>query len=233
MCVPRSRTNVSGPSEVCSNVSDCHSESCNSVRGGDVTRRHAVLQKGVTMMLRSVNVSVALADATDDITTRALLKQAGFVLPRTGGGGRAKGGDILAPRGIGTDTKPLVVDFTVVNERTAKWVADPFPADSAEQKKCGIYRGMYDKITYGFRGFGMEIGGRLGPEAEALIQLAQGLWWDIHGKKVLPSGANWTCPSFASYWRQRLVGAVQRFNATMAVGRARRVAQLRVARDWA
>ena len=93
-----------------------------------------------------------------------------------------------------------------------------------------MYTKMYDKIDYGFRGFGIEIGGRLGPEAEDLIQVAQGMWWEANGRKALPTGANWTCPSFASFWRQRMVGSVQGFTASMVLGRARRVAEIRVSR---
>ena len=87
---------------------------------------------------------------------------------------------------------------------------------------------MYERIGYGFRAFGVEIGGRLGPEAEGLIQIAKEMWWAVKGKGVLPEGANWTCPSFTSYWRQRLVGVVQGFSAEMTVGHSRRGAELRV-----
>ena len=182
------------------------------------------------MRLKSVGVVVAIADATDDPTTRSLLERAG-VARKMKAGGRYKGGDILIPGGLGEDPKPLVIDLTIVNERAPTHLSHPWPAELAEMKKCSQYRGMYDKIAYGIQGFGMEIGGRLGPAAENLIQLAQGLWWEANGKKALPAGANWTCPSFSSYWRQRFVGVVQRFNALMVRGRARRVAQLRVVQD--
>ena len=219
-----------GSSEQLVNVTDAHHEVCTSVAGGDVTKRHNRLRDVIKAMLKSVGVVVAIADATDDPTTRSLLERAG-VARKSKAGGRYKGGDILIPRGLGEDPKPLVIDLTIVNERASTHLSHPWPAEFAEMHKRGEYGDMYDKIAYDFRGFGMEVGGRLGPEAEELIQLAQGLWWEANGKKALPAGANWTCPSFSSYWRQRMVGEVQRFNALMVRGRARRVAQLRVVRD--
>jgi hypothetical protein len=48
------------------------------------------------------------------------------------------------------------------------------------------------------------------------------------GKDAVPDGANWTCPSFSSYWRQRFVSVVQTSTAAMVLSRARRVAELRV-----
>jgi hypothetical protein len=54
---------------------------------------------------------------------------------------------------------------------------------------------MYSKISYDFKGFSVEIGGRLGPMAEELIADAQKMWLDLMGKDAVPDGANWTCPS--------------------------------------
>ena len=101
-------------------------------------------------------------------------------------------------------------------------------ASQAAEKKRAKYSLMYDKISYDFDGFAIEIGGRgLGPAAEDLLTQLQKLWWNKMGKAALPDGANWTCPSFTSYWRQRLVGAAQGWTAAMGVARSRRVAELR------
>ena len=140
--------------------------------------------------------------------------------------GRTVGGDILV-RGLGGKDTPTVIDLTVVSEAVITNCRDKHPALTAEVVKVGTYK-VYDKILYGFRGFGMEIGGRLGPDAEGLIQIAKEMWWAVKGKHAVPDGANWTCPSFTSYWRQRLVGVVQGFTAEMALDRCRRVADLRV-----
>jgi hypothetical protein len=61
-----------------------------------------------------------------------------------------------------------------------------------------------------------------------LIQIAKEMWREVKGKNAVPDEANWTCPSFTSYWRQRLVGVVQGFSAEMTMNRSRRTAELRV-----
>ena len=121
----------------------------------------------------------------------------------------------------------MVLDVTVVSERVTTNRRDEWPAKTAEEKKHAKYSLMYDKISYDFDGFAIEIGGRLGPAAEDLLTQLQKLWWNKMGKAALPDGANWTCPSFTSYWRQRLVGAAQGWTAAMGVARSRRVAELR------
>jgi len=45
----------------------------------------------------------------------------------------------------------------------------------------------------------VEIGGRLRPEAEKLIENLQKMWWAKMGKKAISDDANWTFPSFSSY----------------------------------
>ena len=105
-----------------------------------------------------------------------------------------------------------------------------WPANAAEERKRNgpnKYESMYDKIGYGFRGFAVEVGGRLGPEAESLIRWAQGAWLR-RGELDPPEGSDWTCPTFATYWRRRIIGSVQRASALMAVDQARRVAEQRL-----
>lgn len=211
-----------------SNVDDAHLETCTAVKEGDTTRRHRRLQDSLAAMLRAAGMRVALVDATEDYTTRALLARAGATVQRTSG--RVRGGDILVYGldGLGPASTPTVIDLTVISERVTTNVRDEWPARSAETRKVTKYVVMYDKISYNFRGFAVEIGGRLGPAAEELIGMAQKLWWELKGKKAVPAGSNWTCPSFASYWRQRMVGCVQGATGAMGVARARRVAELRM-----
>ena len=192
-----------------STVDDAHLEICTAVPGGDVTRRHRKVQECLTECIASVGGIVARTDANDDILTQTALQREGFTM--TSRGGRAKGGDILVRNldGRGPTSKPMVLDVTVISERVTSNRRDEWPAKTAEEKKRAKYSVMYDTISYDFDGFAIEIGGRLGPAAEALLCRLQKLWWDKMGKAALPDEANWTCPSFASYWRQRLVGAAQ------------------------
>ena len=208
-------------------MDDRHLETCTSVKSGDITRRHRQLQEVLVEMLRAVGARVALADATDDYVTRARLADAGVTIKSKG---RTTGGDILV-RGLGGTDTPTVIDLTVVSEAVVTNCRHKHPAMTAELEKVSTrkgYKEMYKKIGYEFRAFGIEIGGRLGPEAEGLIQIAKEMWWVLKGKGALPDGANWTCPSFTSYWRQRVVGVVQGFTAEMTIARSRRVAELRV-----
>ena len=217
-----------GGSGTTTSVDDRHLETCTSVKSGDITRRHRQLQDVLVEMLQAAGARVALADATDDYITRARLADAG-VTPKARG--RTTGGDILVRAGLRGKDTPTVIDLTVVSEAVITNCRDEYPAKTAELEKVGTrkgYKEMYEKIGYGFRAFGVEVGGRLGPEAEGLIQIAKEMWWTVKGKGVLPEGANWTCPSFTSYWRQRVVGVVQGFTAEMTLARSRRVAELRV-----
>ena len=217
-----------GGSGTTTSVDDRHLETCTSVKSGDTSRRHRKLQDTIVEMLRAVGARVAMADATEDYVTRARLAHAGVTVKTKG---RTSGGDILVQTGLGGKSTPTVIDLTVVSEAVVTNSRDMHPAKTAEVNKVGPRKGyteMYKKIGYEFRGFGIEIGGRLGPDAEGLIQIAKEMWWAVKGKSALPDGANWTCPSFTSYWRQRLVGVVQGFSAEMTVDRSRRVAELRV-----
>ena len=116
----------------------------------------------------------------------------------------------------------------MTSERSPSHLKEAHPSKSAEARKVTKYASMYSKISYDFKGFSVEIGGRLGPMAEELIADAQKMWLDLMGKDAVPDGANWTCPSFSSYWRQRFVSVVQTSTAAMVLSRARRVAELRV-----
>jgi hypothetical protein len=48
------------------------------------------------------------------------------------------------------------------------------------------------------------------------------------GANALPDGADWTCPSFTVYWRQRIVGTAQQWAAAMTVDRSRQVRERRL-----
>ena len=173
-----------------------------------------------------------MTDASQDQATRARLERANVVTPHRGG--MTHGGDILIPHGLdmhpGPLSKPVVINLTVVSEWVYSHVSDVWPASTAEARKRTKYTRMYDTIGYDFQGFAAEIEGRLGPEAEKLIENLQKIWWAKMGKKAIPDDANWTCPLFSSYWRQRLVGAVQGWTGAMLVGRVRQVADLRGSR---
>ena len=63
----------------------------------------------------------------------------------------------------------------------------------------------------------------MGGAAEALLATLKARWEDKMGVGTPPPQADWTCPSFTSYWRQRIVMAVQSHSATIFLDRTRRM----------
>ena len=99
----------------------------------------------------------------------------------------------------------------------------------AEKRKADKYADMYAKIDYEFVGFAVEVGGRLGPGAAAFFGRLRDRWEAKEGRRAVPELANWSCPSFTSYWRQRAVAArVQMHSAALLFARARRMAELHI-----
>ena len=134
-----------------------------------------------------------------------------------------------AVAGVAATSKPTVVDVTVTSERAIRNRSLACAAEDAEKRKNDKYADLYARINYEFVGFAVEVGGRLGPSASTFLGKLRERWESKMGRRAVPEDANWSCPSFTSYWRQRIVASVQLHSASLFLARARRMAELQLA----
>ena len=205
-------------------MDDAHMEVCSAITGGQQTERHEAVKDVLTEVCKQVGLKVGLVDADRDPATVAKLKAAG-VQPQGQRNSKFRGGDILVwgVNGPIAGSPPTVIDVTVVSERAVSARQHDHPAEVAETRKRAKHQAMYDKIGYRFEPFAIEIGGRMGKAAEAFLAMLKARWEDKMGAGTPPPQANWTCPSFTSYWRQRLITATQSYSAKMFLDRTRRM----------
>ena len=198
-------------------------EVCTATTGGQLTERHEALKEVLIEACTAVGLKVAQVDANRDPATLAKLAAVG-VQPQHSRD-KVRGGDILVYgiNGSIAGSQPMVIDVTVVSERAASARRLAHPAENAEKRKRAKHEAMYDKIDYRFEPFALEIGGRMGGAAEAFLATLKARWEDKMGVGAPPPQADWTCPSFTSYWRQRIVMAVQSHSATIFLDRTRRM----------
>ena len=206
-------------------VDDAHLEGCGGILGGHATERHEALKNVLGLACSATGGRVALVDAAQDRATIALMKAAKVPMPKSG---FPKGGDLLVRglNGPSVGSKPTVIDVTVVSGRCISYRSAPCAADVVEKLKDGKHTPAYNAIKYESIGFGVDVGGRLGPSASAFLARLQTRWESARGKRVAPEEANWSCPSFTSYWRQRMVAAVQLHSASAFLERSRQMDEL-------
>jgi hypothetical protein len=220
--------NCSGSGQILRVVNDAHLDCCGGVLGGHLYLRHEQLKAAVAGACSAAGGKVAHVDANQDPVTTRLLRDSGS--HQVGIRGGSFGGDILV-RGLNghlATTKPIVIDVTVTCERSVSNRSVLWAAEKAEKRKADKYADMYAKINYEFVGFAVEVGGRLGPGAAAFFGRLRDRWEAKEGRRAVPELANWSCPSFTSYWRQRTVAAVQLHSAALFLARARRMAELHI-----
>jgi hypothetical protein len=214
-------------------IDDAHLEVCGGVLGGHLTARHEELKHTLGAACVAVGAKKATLDATQDPATLVLLRNS---MGRDEHGRRRpvpdrRGGDLLI-RGANGDlatSKPTVVDVTVTSERAIRNRSLACAAEDAEKRKNDKYADLYARINYEFVGFAVEVGGRLGPSASTFLGKLRERWESKMGRRAVPEDANWSCPSFTSYWRQRIVASVQLHSASLFLARARRMAELQLA----